>query len=112
MATKQVERQRVTIIVECDTERLYASVSEAALYLDTVAKQYASTDISLAEHWSGYEDMNMQFEYSREETDAEVANRREIEALQARDAVEALKRAAVRKEKEKQFEKLRRELGR
>jgi hypothetical protein len=114
MAKKQIERakQMITAAVDCDTKRLYGTVAEAIGYLKEIAEQYKGTDIGLAENWTGYEDMEMRFEYTRMETDAEFATRCEQEDAEAARAAAEARRLAARREKEQQFEKLRRELGR
>lgn len=104
-------KERVTVAVDCDTQRLYGPLPDAAKYLLEVAAGYPGSDIHLTENWTGYEDMNMQFEYSREETDKECAARTERDRLVRQMAAEHAARSAVLRDKEKQYEKLRRELG-
>jgi hypothetical protein len=109
---KQQDKQRVTVAVDCDTQRLYGRIGEAIGYLKEIAEQYKDTDISLSENWTGYEDMEMRFEYTREETDGEFAARAEQERYKKKCAAEEAARVRARREKEQQFEQLRRELGR
>lgn len=109
---KPPEKKRIAVEVDCDTERLYGPIPGAIKYLQEIANQFPGIDITLYENWTGYEDMSMIFLYSRLETDEEFNVRLEQEAYAAKLAAEKNQRDAVRREKEKQFEQLRRELGR
>lgn len=72
---KEEQKQWVTVRVDANTERLYGSLDDAILYLSEVREQYRGFAISLDEHWTGYEDMEMTLVYQREETDQEFAHR-------------------------------------
>lgn len=105
-------KKRVGVSVDCDTSRLYGPIKDAIKYLQEVAAAHPGIDIQLNEEWTGYEDMHLEFQYSREETDEEFAQRLEDERAQSEREAREAARAAERREKERQFEQLRRELGR
>jgi hypothetical protein len=93
-------KQTVNVQLDTDKDRLYGNLDEAIKYLQEVKEQYENA--RLHEHWTGYEDMEMVFEYTRYETDAEYANRLEREENE-RQSVYALrakkeKREAILKE--------------
>ena len=94
-----------------DTSRLYGSLDEAIAYLKEVNEKYAGTDISLAENWTGYEDMDMVFIYSREETAQERNRRKALEREQDEARARDLAQRAEREEKLAAYNKLKKELG-
>ena len=107
---KEPQRKRVEVEIDCDTNRLYGDLKEAAAYLLEIAEQYPQA--SLDEHWTGYEDMEMRFVYHREENDEEFAARLEEERQEA-DRLERQRAEGAKKaERRQQWEKLNREFGR
>ena len=95
-----------------DVNRLYGSIDEAISYLTEIREQYRGTNISLDEHWTGYEDMEMTFVYTREETDAEMAHRIMRAEADRKRAEEERKRKAERAKDQKEYERLAQKLGR
>lgn len=90
-AKKETKLRRIDV----DTSRLYGDVASAAKYLLEVAKEHPN--YVLAEHWWGYEDMNMVFESYEEETDYEFDLRKKSEYSLYKKAIED---AEDRKKKE------------
>jgi hypothetical protein len=66
---------------------------------------------SLAERWTGYETMEMVFEYTRAETDAEYARRQRWIVEDRRRAAEQAAAEKARAGRRAQYEALRREFG-
>jgi hypothetical protein len=71
------EKIQIEVETSCDTRRLYGSFDEAIAYLNEL-KQICPTG-NLSEIWTGYEDMEMSYVFSREETDTEFETRLENE---------------------------------
>jgi hypothetical protein len=69
------ERKLVEVEVDCETNRLYGSLDGAIAYLQEIKEQYKDTNIVLDENWTGYEDMQMRFVYTRLENDEEYEAR-------------------------------------
>lgn len=105
MTKKKKEEQKILVEerVDVDTKRLYGSLDDAILYMTEIRDQYRGVDITLDEHWTGYEDMEMTFVYQREETDTEFACRlRQIEA----DRRYAAEKKRLADQREKDLEEL------
>lgn len=94
-----------------DTSRLYGSLDEAIAYLKEVNERYAGTDISLEECWYGYDNMEMVFTYTREETAQERARRKALEREQEEARARDRAQRAEREEKLAAYNKLKKELG-
>lgn len=109
---KQPQRRTITERIDTDTGRLYGPLPDAIAYLQEVQAKYPGTNISLEEHWTGYEDMDMTFSYTRPETDDEMAARLEKERRRNDEAACEAVRVADRQESRKQYEALKREFGR
>ncbi len=105
------ERKQVEVRLDVDTNRLYGDLEGAILYLREISQQYQEFNISLSEHWTGYEDMDMSFVYSREETDEEMASRLEHEERAKQYARREAKKAEERKADLVEYERLRSRLG-
>lgn len=75
MVIKGEQRIKVNQIVGADLERLYGPLDKAIEYLKEMADEHKGTDISLYENWTGYEDMEMSFSFTRSETDKEYNDR-------------------------------------
>ena len=92
------KKQQITERFDADCNRLYGSLDEAIRYLTEIRDKYQGTDISLDEHWTGYEDMAMTFCFTREETDEEFAKRLEKEEIErhVRERAEAQRKARER----------------
>lgn len=109
---KTPERELRLRIKECDTERLYGPLPGAIAYLRELQAQYGDKqNLTLQEHWSGYETMEMCFSYYEEETDEEMASRLEHERLERARAAKARREAEERKAKMAELNRLKRELG-
>lgn len=111
---KTVERKRVEVRVDADTDRLYGDIDKAILYLAEVRDQYQGKTldgISLDEHWTGYEDMEMTFVYYREETDEELSRRLEQEAAEKRYQEKLNRESEQRSKDVKELKRLASKLG-
>lgn len=106
-----LKKVRVEVHVDCDTDRLYGSIGQAIKYLKEVQEQYKGYDISLFEHWTGYEDMEMKFVYFRDETNEEMNRRIEERKRQQELEKEWAQKEEDRKKRLEQYEKLKREFG-
>jgi hypothetical protein len=114
MTKKKKEEQREIIKVreDCDTDRLYGSIDDAISYLTEMRDKFRGCDrFGLEEHWTGYEDMEMVFSYTREENDEEFARRLADEELRRRVAAEERKRREDREKDLKEFNRLKSRLG-
>lgn len=107
--TKKAKRQYVTEHIVADTVRLYGPIPDAIAYLREVHAKHPHAE--LTEHWSGYEDMEMQFQWVRDETDDEMAKRLADEAEKREREAQQVKEAIERAERRSQYEKLKREFG-
>lgn len=105
-----MSRQTIEEKIDADTGRLYGPIDGAIQYLKDMKAKYGS-GVSLDEHWSGYEDMDMVFVFTREETDAEMNRRIGIEKERERMAAEEAKRVKARKADMAELERLKRKLG-
>lgn len=102
---------KVIETVDVDTTRLYGFLDEAIAYLKEVNEKYAGTDISLVENWTGYEDMEMVFTYTREETAQERNRRKALEREQEEARARDRAQCAEREKKLAAYNKLKKELG-
>jgi pyridoxine/pyridoxamine 5'-phosphate oxidase len=110
---KEEERLRIEVRVDCDTERLYSeNIDDAIQYLQEMKAKYAGYKISLDEHWTGYEDMQMTFVFWRDENDEEYNRRMEMKrAREEREREEEeRKRNETRARKLAQIAKLQEDL--
>lgn len=96
MTDKTEDRRRIFVSIQCDTDRLYGTLDEAISYLKEIKSQYP--DAELTEGWTGYEDMNLEFQYLRPETDQELCQRQKREREQ-KQAEENLKNREREREK-------------
>jgi hypothetical protein len=99
----------VTEYLDCDTSRLYDDLPKAIEYLKEVHQKYP--EASLHEHWTGYEDMEMVFIYSRPETEEEEKTRLRLERQKKEEERRAAEEHIKRQEKLALLNKLKRELG-
>jgi len=111
MKNSKIKRLTITETVDCDTDRLYASLSEAIKYLQEVKNKFPNLNISLSEEWTGYEDMHMIFSYTREETDEEFKTRLEELEEQEKRKLEASKKETARQELQNKIKSLQQELS-
>ncbi len=111
MAKEKSEKRTIDQEVDCDTGRLYGDIDGAIAYLIEMRDRHRGTDISLDEHWTGYEDMEMRFVYSRLETDEEFAQRLEDEERIRRVAEAERTREAQRKRDLDEYKRLGQRLG-
>jgi hypothetical protein len=72
---KQGQKQNVEVREDVDTERLYGNIDGAIKYLEEIRDKFKGTNITLDEHWTGYENMEMNFLWTRLETDEELTRR-------------------------------------
>ena len=107
--TNSLKRKKVLETLGCDTARLYGDLLEAAYYLIEVHAKHPNA--TLEEHWTGYEDMEMRFSWSRPETDEEMRERAEHEAATARFEAAQREKAKAREERRKIYLALKREFG-
>jgi hypothetical protein len=103
------KRREVLETLDCDTERLYGTLDQAIAYLKEVRETHPQA--TLEEHWTGYQDMEMRFSWSRPETDEEMQHRVEQERAQERFKAEQRKKETAREERRKQYLKLQQEFG-
>lgn len=96
-------------VLNCDTARLYGSLSNAIDYLKEIQVKYP--DASLHEHWTGYEDMTMSFLHTRPETDKEMEIRIQREEYDRKIQQQEDQRKKQRQEDFKKLEALKRKLG-
>ena len=109
-----VDRSRKIVVRElsCDTGKLYASLPEAIAYLQQIAAQHSDKpDLSLDEHWTGYEDMDMRFTYTGPESDEDYNRRIIQEEYQEKRDREAAEKCAKQKSYEKEQAALKRKYG-
>lgn len=107
----KTERKRVEVRLDVDTDRLYGDIDGAIRYLTEIRDQYQGVGISLDEHWTGYEDMEMTFVYFREENDEEFNRRLEEEEAQRRYQEKLNRETEQRLKDQKEYERLRVKLG-
>lgn len=91
---------------DCDTEFLYGSLDTAIKYLTKIREENPGKDISLYEHWTGYEDMDMVFMYTSPETDDEYKSRLAAEARHRRELAAESKAKKARANAQKEFNRL------
>lgn len=104
-------KKTLTMMVDCDTDRLYGPIADAIVYLREIAAAHPDQVLSLHEHWTGYEDMEMCFVYQRLETDDEFAERRKVERKEAAEARRKEEAEQARMTKQAQVRKMARDLG-
>ena len=102
-----MKKKTVTQVIDCDTSRLYGSLDGAIAYLQEVKQKYPKA--CLTEHWTGYEDMEMVFEYQREETDKEYGRRVQKEKEMGGIRILQEQQEAERQERLKQYLSLKKE---
>ena len=102
-------REQVVACLDCDTERLYGSLLEAATYLMEIHALYP--DATLEENWTGYEDMDMRFTWWRDETDEEEKVRLKHEATIRENMERARKRDAAEAKEKKEYLRLKHKFG-
>lgn len=113
MTKRKSERRTVEVAIDCDTSRLYGPLADAIAYLQEVlAAHPEAAGLSLDEHWTGYEDMEMRFVYARPETDEEYERRLQLEREEAQHRAAEARRATLRAEKQKAIAKLQADLRR
>lgn len=76
MINRSKNKISVTRRIDADTGRLYGTLDDAITYLQEVKE--AHQNASLSENWTGYEDMEMVFEWEGIETDQEFDSRQSI----------------------------------
>lgn len=86
------------------------TIAQAGEYLLALAKTLPD-DAFIADDTNSYDYTEINAVSYRDETDEEYAARKEQEAIQARLDGERRQRAAVRKAKEQEYQRLKRELG-
>lgn len=107
---KGLKKQIVTEIVSSDFG-LFDDLDSVIAILSQFKKEHPDKKLFLTDVWDGYEDVHYEIQYERLETDEEFeARKEELRQKKAREAAEAEK-AIRRKEKEEQYQKLKRELG-
>lgn len=106
---KNDKRRCVIERLPADTDRLYGPLDDAIAYLQEVLANHPHAQ--LTEHWTGYEDMEMQFQWSREENDEEMRARLADEAAKRKREAQQAKEAAERAKRKARYEKLKREFG-
>jgi hypothetical protein len=106
------KKQRVEETVDCDYNRLCGNIDEAIRYLTEIRDRYVGTDISFSADTTGYDDIELSFVFTRDETDEELSRRLAIEAQERRWAEEERKRKCQRTKDEAQFKRLAQKLGR
>jgi hypothetical protein len=104
-----MKKKTITELINCDTSRLYGSLDDAIAYLQEVKQKYQKA--YLAEHWTGYADMKMVFEYQREETDKEYGMRVQKEKEMREIRILQEKKEAERQERLEQYLSLKKEFG-
>lgn len=111
--SRSEQRLRVLMRIDVDTDRLYhRDMNVTIAYLKEVNDRLAAFGgVSLAEHWTGYETMQMVFEYHRDETDAEYARRQKWIVEDKARAEEAAREKRARDARMAQYQVLRREFG-
>ena len=108
---KKTQRQDVHCVLNVDTDRLYGPIGEAAKYLDLVARANPDKNLSLAEVWTGYENMHLEFQYVRKETDDELNQRLKAERDERRRKAVEDGRKAQRKAIDDEIKALERKRG-
>ena len=103
------KRKYVIERITADTSRLYGPINDAIAYLREVLAKHPRAE--LTEHWTGYEDMELLFQWSRDETDEEMAARLAAEAAKEKLEAEQAKVAVERAKRKAQYEKLKKEFG-
>lgn len=107
-----MSKKLVTRELDVDTNRLFGdSLGDTVAYLNEVKAQHPDKLLSLEEKWHGYEDNYFVFSYEELETDQEVADRMELKRREAEEARRREDEERSRREDERQFEILRRRLG-
>ena len=102
---------RVEERIDVDTDRLYGPIDGAIKYLKEIRAKYSGTDISLGEHWTGYEDMEMTFVFTRDENALEKGKRVQQEEYQRKAAERAAKDRKEREADLKELTRLKSKLG-
>ncbi len=103
------KRLWVEMAFDADTERLYGDLTDMLAYVTEIRSRYPNA--RLAEHWTGYETMEMVFVYSRQETDAEYEERMRSEEEMRESAERERAREKAHAAKVAEYQRLRRELG-
>ena len=91
-----MEKKTLTKLMPCNTDRLYGSLDDAVKYLKEIKEKQPNAQ--LHENWTGYEDMEMTFIYSRLETDEEFAE--SVKVGKEKKAEEQRRAAQYKKKKE------------
>ena len=100
-------------VIPLDTERLYGPLPDAIKYLQEIrAEHMDKPDLSIDEHWPGYEDVELRFLYHSEETDEEYQARLQQEEYARKQAERDANEKAAKAERRKKWEALNREFGR
>jgi predicted dehydrogenase len=103
------EKKTIVEHLDCDISRLYGSLDEAIAYLQEVKQKHPT--VCLYENWTGYEDMEMVFEYIREETQEEYESRVEYEQERERIRILEAQKEEERQKRKAQYLALKREFG-
>jgi hypothetical protein len=108
---KQGQKQNVEVREDVDTERLYGNIDGAIKYLEEIRDKFKGTNITLDEHWTGYENMEMNFLWTRLETDEELASRLEQEERRRQYAQQEAAREKARQRDLTEYYRLKRMYG-
>lgn len=109
---RKSERLTVEDSLHVDTDRLYGPLKNAITYLKEIADRNPDKDLELAEVWTGYEDMHMEFQFTRLETDQELNDRVAAERRKRREEAVAKGRAEKKKALDAEIKKLKRQRDR
>ena len=88
--------------LDLDTSRLYGPLKDAIEYLQEIQAQHPDKELSIDEHWFGYEDIALRFVYRAPENDQQYSRRifeeEHTEARQRENAERERKLKAYAKE--------------
>lgn len=115
MSKKRIDDEPVRgwihVIRPVDTERLYGPIPVAIKYMQEIQAEFGHhKDLTLLENWTGYEDMEMSFSFSRLETDEEFTSRLEQERKVREEQDRKRQVENLKKDKQKQIKALQKEL--
>lgn len=108
---KEERKRQVEVQIDFDANRLYGKIDEVITYLQELRAQYADRELLVGFTTSGYDSVEEEISYYREETDEEFAQRLADEERQRKAREEEARREEQRRKDLKEYERLKSKLG-
>lgn len=113
MTKKKVEEQKkqIEVNIDFDASRLYGKIDGVIAYLQELRQQHSGVDLLIDFGTSGYDSVEEEISYYREETDEEFARRLAELDRQRKAREEEARREEQRKKDLREYERLKSKLG-